>query len=91
MDVPVTVNTVWTGPLGVMLSPAIFMMENLTRYTSTVVVNSFRRSQSGNYTCIAAINSPLLFNQSQETSNELTLTTGKEYNIVSDSGILQRV
>ena len=50
VDAPVSVNTVWTGPDGVTLSPTSPVMESLTRYTSTAMVNSFGRAQSGNYT-----------------------------------------
>ena len=88
VDVPVTVNIVWTAPVGVTLSPAIFMKENLTRYTSTVAISSFGRNQSGSYTCTAVINSQLLFNISQETSDELTLITGKEYLHIINTCIL---
>ena len=59
VDVPVTVNTVWTGPNGVTLSPTTTttVMESLTRYTSTAMVNSFGRDQSGVYNCSATIRS----------------------------------
>ena len=60
VDVPVTVhvNTAWTGP-------AIFNMNNImaqqmgstTTYTSTVMVSSFGRDQSGDYTCKATVSS----------------------------------
>ena len=53
VNVPVTVNTVWTGPDEVALSPTTPVMKNFTRYTSTAMVNSFGRDQSGNYTCTA--------------------------------------
>ena len=51
----VTVNTVWTGPDGVTLSPTTPVMENLTRYTSTAMVDSFGRDHSGDYNCSATI------------------------------------
>ena len=59
VDVPVTVNTVWTGPNGVTLSPIDPVMVNLTRYTSTAMVSSFGRDQSGVYNCTATVSSNL--------------------------------
>ena len=61
VDVPVIVNTVWTGPDGVTLSPTTPAMGNLTRYTSTAMVSSFERDQSGNYTCTATVSSTSSF------------------------------
>ena len=57
VDDPVTVNTVWTGPDGVTLSSTDPVMINMMRYTSTVMVSSFGRNQSGNYSCIATVTS----------------------------------
>ena len=57
VDVPVTVNTEWTGPGGVMFMPANpvpAVMMNITTYTSTVSVNVAR---NGSYTCQATITS----------------------------------
>ena len=55
VDVPVTVNTLWTGPDGVTLVP---VMESLT---STAIVSSFGRDQSGVYTCMATVRSTSVF------------------------------
>ena len=55
VDVPVTVNTEWAGPGGVMFMPANpvpAVMVNITTYTSTVLVNAAR---NGSYTCQATI------------------------------------
>ena len=60
MDVPVTVNTEWTGPVGVTLSPTDPLMESANRYTSTAVVSSFWRQQSEDYFCSASISSTSL-------------------------------
>ena len=57
VDVPVTVSTVWTGPDGVMLSTSDPVKTNLIRYTSTAMVTSFGRDQSGVYNCTATISS----------------------------------
>ena len=58
VDVPVTVNTVWTGPdnfnRNITLSQ---QMGSTTTYTSTVMVSSFGRDQSGNYTCRPTVSS----------------------------------
>ena len=56
VDVPVTVNTVWTGPNGFMtVNTAQSVMGSTTTYTSTAMVSSFGRDQSGVYNCIAVI------------------------------------
>ena len=57
VDVPVTVNTEWTGPADVMFMPANpvpAVMVNITTYISTVSVGAAR---AGSYTCRAAITS----------------------------------
>ena len=57
VDVPVTVNTEWTGPADVMFMPANpvpAVMVNTTTYVSTVLVGA---AQSGSYTCQATITS----------------------------------
>ena len=64
IDVPVTVNAVWSGPDGFMITNAAQrVMGSNTTYTSTAMVRSFGREQSGVYTCAATINpvSPNLF------------------------------
>lgn len=56
VDIPVNVTIAWTGP-DVTFMPAnsvLAVMVNLTRYTSTVTVDTVR---NGNYTCQASINS----------------------------------
>ena len=79
VDVLVTVNTEWTGPDGVTLSLNTPVMESLTRYTSTVTVNSFWRNDSGNYTCKATINSTSSFLTDSDESMTVTrrVTVGK--------------
>ena len=74
VNVPVTVNTVWTGPNGVTLSPSDPVMVNLTRYTSTAMVSSFR---AGNYTCTATVSSSTSFIISSIGSKSTTVTVGK--------------
>ena len=57
VDVPVTVNTVWTGPDNFNRNIMAQQMGSTTTYTSTVTVSSFGRDQSGNYTCTATVSS----------------------------------
>ena len=57
VDVPVTVNTVWTGPDNLNRNIITQRMGNTTTYTSTVKVSSFGRNQSGDYTCTATVSS----------------------------------
>ena len=76
VDVPVTVNIVWTGPTGFMIDdtaqPAI---QNTTTYYNTAVVSSFGRNQSGDYTCTAKISTSLLTSTSR--SQTVLITVGK--------------
>ena len=76
VDVPVTVNIVWTGPAGVTLSNTPTMMNSLSVYTSTAEIGSFRRNDSGNYTCIANVNPTSSFNWSRLNTTELTVGMG---------------
>ena len=49
-------NTMWTGPDGFMTtSTAQPVMGSNTTYTSTAMVSSFGRDQSGMYNCTAVI------------------------------------
>ena len=58
VDVPVTVNTEWTGPNDqtVFFSSSPTMV-NLTRYTSILIVSSFGRDESGVYNCTSTVTS----------------------------------
>ena len=52
VDVPVTVNTEWTGPDGLTLTfGAPPVMRSFTHYTSKVKLNYVESADSGNYTC----------------------------------------
>ena len=69
VDVPVTVNTEWTGPADVMFmptDPVPAVMVNTTTYVSTVSVSAAR---TGNYICQANITS-------DETSGSTDITLG---------------
>ena len=58
VDVPVTVNTVWTGPALTTVTPTSLMMENLTRYITMAMIDAAR---NGSYTCQATISSSSQF------------------------------
>ena len=79
VDVPVTVNTVWTGPAGFISGNiAQPVIQSTTTYSSTAVVGSFGRNQSGEYTCTAQVslnNTSLL--SSTSTSQTVLITVGK--------------
>ena len=63
VDIPVTVTTVWTGPAGFMTTKtAQPVMGSTTTYTSTAIISSFGKDQSGLYICTATAEttSPLL-------------------------------
>ena len=79
VDVPVTVNTVWTGPDGFMTTnTAQPVMGSTTTYTSTAMVSSFGRDQSGVYICTTTVSS---------TSQHLigsTSTTGSAIIVASE-------
>ena len=54
VDILVIVNTEWTGPDGLTTTnTAQPVMGSTTTYTSTAMVSSFGRDQSGVYTCTA--------------------------------------
>ena len=75
VDVPVTVNTVWTGPDGFMTTnTAQPVMGSTTTYTSVAMVSSFGRNQSGNYTCTATVSStaPFLLSSTQSATKKIS-------------------
>ena len=83
VDVPVTVNAVWSGPGGFRMSREA--MGNNTIQASTITVTSFGRNNSGEYTCTATINSSnVLFSISESRFSELRVTTGKRSDCCSE-------
>ena len=69
VDVPVSVNTEWTGPDMTYFTPSNWvaaMMENDTSYISATTVDAAR---SGNYTCEATVSSYSTFVTGNETLN----------------------
>ena len=79
VDVPVTVNTVLTGPYGFMTTnTAQPVMRRTTTYTTTAMVSSFGRDQSGVYTRAATVNSASsLVSSSMGSVSELLLVKPK--------------
>ena len=59
VDVPVTLNTVWTGPDGFTATNSSYPVE--TTHTTTIVINSFKRNESGIYICMADFRSSSTF------------------------------
>ena len=55
VDYAVNVTTVLTGPDGRTLSSSNPVTVNFTRYTSTAIVTSFGRDESGMYNCTATV------------------------------------
>ena len=82
VNVPVTVNTVWSGPDGFMTTnTAQHVMGSTTTYTSTTIVTSFGRNQSGIYTCNAIVTSNSQYLTDSSKSGSKNVTTGKILNI----------
>ena len=80
VDVPVTLNTAWTGPDGFMnTNTAQPFMGSTTTYTSSAIVSSFGREKSGKYTCNATITSESQFIFSSSEMGHINVTTGKIY------------
>ena len=88
VDVPVTVNTVWTGPDGLCINNVTIaqpVVRRLTTYTSTTMVSSFGRGQSGNYTCTATVNTISPFISDSSLSSIKQITTGKDSSYIVKS------
>ena len=83
VDVPVTVNTEWTGPEGFRTTNTAQRMGSTTTYTSTAMVSSFERDQSGNYTCTATISSTSSFITNNIGSSSTRVTVGKANHLIS--------
>ena len=83
VDVPVNVNAQLSGPAGVAITPQTnSAMVNTSRYTSTSMVSSFGRYQSGEYTCTATVRlvtaNPLIIGGTGVTGmDSITIGTGK--------------
>ena len=83
IDIPVTVNMIWTGPNGFMTTQTVKGIVETTNFSATTMIFSFGKTQSGNYTCTASINSTALFlKTSQSVATTLMVTTGKDQYIL---------
>ena len=94
VDVPVAVNTVLTGPAGFVATSTSQPVTENTRsisYTSTAMVSSLGRNQSGVYRCTASLNYTLnniyLIN-SNAMANSTQVTTGKIDKLLQLNAIL---
>ena len=75
-----TVNTELTGPNGFSENGMAQRMGSTSTYTSTAMVRSFGRDQSGNYTCTATVSSTSSFlTTSDPLSETARVTVGKNY------------
>ena len=80
-DVAVMLNIVWTGPDEfTTINSSQPALASSTTYTSRVVVSSFGRNESGNYTCTASLSSSsanLYLSNSSAISDTIRVTTGE--------------
>ena len=67
VDVPVTVNTVWTGTAGFRIANTAQQMGNSYTYISTTMVTN---DYSGDYTCTATVTSTSPFITSSVGTSE---------------------
>ena len=75
--VGLTVNTEWTGPIGFSEKGMAQRMGSTTIYTSTAMVSSFGRDQSGDYNCTATVSSTSSFLTNSMGSSSTRVTVGK--------------
>ena len=83
VDVPVTVNTVWTGPAGFMHhnTTQSDMRSNGIYMINTVISDSLKRNQSGNYNCTVTITSNNSFLMTSDSSSNTTRVRVGERNL----------
>ena len=87
VDIPVTVVTEWTGPAGfVTTNTAQPVVGNATLYTSTVIISSFSRDNSGIYTCRATITTRNPFVRDSVTLSSYRVTVGEIVNLATAWG-----
>ena len=83
VDIPVTVNTVWTGPAGFSTNiTALPVMGSTTTYTNTPIVRSFERNKSGNYSCMATLTFESSFVEASGPKSGIAFITTGIYNII---------
>ena len=78
IDIPLTVNVKMSKsvPGGGSLATNPLSVSGST-YNTTVMIRSFGREQSGNYTCTAIVSSPNSFINNISWSQSVRITTGK--------------
>ena len=75
VDVPVTLNTSWTGPEGFTATNSSYLV--VTTHTTKIVINSFERNKSGIYTCAVDLRSSSIYHaNSSAISDSVQVTTG---------------
>ena len=82
VDVPVTVNTVWTTDEGFSNTRTTQpVMGSLTNYATTYMISPFRRSDSGIYSCRATVSltSNAYISDRNTVSHTIRVTTGKMF------------
>ena len=83
VDVPVTVNTVLANPAGFMTtSTAQPVMGSSTNYVTTFMISSFRRSDSGLYTCgttVRLTSTNAYISDSNTVIHSIRVTTGEMF------------
>ena len=57
LDIPVSVNTVWSGPNGkvITVNTTTPVLKSVTLYTSNVTLDFIKLSDSGDYTCNVSV------------------------------------
>ena len=86
VDIPVTVITALTSSEGLATtSTAQPVVGSLTSYVATYMISSFRRSDSGLYSCGASVRSTsnAYVSDSNTVSHSVRLTTGEIFTVFS--------
>ena len=73
----ITVNISLRDPLMELLPTTVISVSGAV-YTTSAVISSFGRNQSGIYTCTAFVNSPVSFIIGREISIQKHITTGNK-------------
>ena len=73
VDVPVTVETVWSGPASTTVTTTNLTMESLTRY---IILGMVDEARNGSYTCQATVSSSSEFTTGGMMSGSTTIAVG---------------
>ena len=85
VDVPVTVNTVWTGPALTTVITTSLMMESLTRFIAIAMVDAVR---NGSYTCQSTVSSSSQFTTGGGSMSASTNITVGMYSVLEPTSHL---